>query len=146
MLSSLENSVRKVVDSFVAQSILFTALDVSNEVKKTDPVARHKTVRDIVRSCFADIQNSGYTRTPIQVTLSDGTQVDALLYHPLSDSWDLDGKYDTQKRAQISSVGVSVPVQNLSYNTQPQQTSLPNNNPKQLWNNLFGGVKLFPRK
>lgn len=157
-MSNLEATVRKVVDSFVNQSNLFTALDVSNEVKKTNPLARHKEVRDIVRAIYSDMQVSGYGRTPIQVTLADGSQVDALLYHSLADSWDLDVKYDNQKRAaSLPAPAPMVVAPTMTINI-PSNPSVPApvvvtpvappvvTNPKQLWTNLFGGVKLFPRQ
>lgn len=176
-MSNLEAEVRTVVDSFIMSGILFTALDVSVEVKKTNPFARHSEVRDIVRGNFAEMQKLGYGRTPIQVTLADGSQVDALLYHSLADSWDLDSKYDQFKRSQAAPVvpvtPVAVPVvtapvipakpltigdlikQHLKPGTSvnkpvtaPVVASPPANatDPKQLWANLFGGVKLFPRQ
>ncbi len=173
-MSNLEAEVRKVVDSFIASGILFTALDVSVEVKKTNPFARHSEVRDIVRGNFSDMQKLGYGRTPIQVTLADGSQVDALLYHSLADSRNLDSKYDQFKRSQATPVVpapvvapvVTAPVipakpltigdlikQHLKPGTKTVTTPVvtappaaPATDPKQLWANLFGGVKLFPRQ
>src|SRR5574338_58566 len=100
-MAQLENEVKSVVSSFLQSGELFTALDVSNKVKMVLPLARHREVRDIVRSLFTtDIEPQSWARTPIQVTLPDGSSAEALLYHPLTDSWDLDSKYDAQKRAQ----------------------------------------------
>ena len=108
-MSNLETVVLSVVRDFMLRSELFTALDVSNEVKKVLPNTRHKNTRDVVRSIFAsDIETQNWARTPITVNLEDGTTANALLYHPLSDSWDLDSKYDAQKRAQTSFRPVSV--------------------------------------
>jgi hypothetical protein len=102
-MASLEDTVRSVVQDFINAGTLFTALDVSNTVKQTLPSARHREVRDVVRGMFtSDIGSQNWARTPISVNLDDGTTADALLYHPLSDSWDLDNKYDVQKRAQKS--------------------------------------------
>jgi hypothetical protein len=103
-MSQVADQVVLVVRDFLQNGKLFTALDVSNKVKETYPEARHREVRDVVRSLFdTEMVNSNYASTPIRVTLSDGvTQADALLYHPLVDSWDLDAKYDAQKRAQVS--------------------------------------------
>lgn len=110
--NTLEDLVRSVLQSFIKDEVLFTALDVSNKVKETMPLARHREVRDIVRSCWSsEIDPAGYGRSPITVTLSDGTTAEALLYHSLADSWDLDAKYDAQKRAQVA--------------VKPQQTSAP---------------------
>ncbi len=101
-MSKLENLVEEIVSDFIENDVLFTALDVSNKVKESMPEARHREIRDKVRYYFDAANSFDYAKTPITVTLEDGSQVTALLYHPLSDAWDLDSKYDTQKRAQIS--------------------------------------------
>lgn len=96
--------VESVIADFIKNNVLFTALDVSNKVKETMPFARHREVRDAVRNAWViTIEPNGYGRTPINVNLADGSVVEALLYHPLFDSWDLDTKYDAQKRSQVSS-------------------------------------------
>lgn len=103
-MSSLQDTVRSVVLDLVGHDVLFTALDVSNKVKAANPNARHREVRDAVRDLFvSEIEPCGYARTPITVSLDDGTTATALLYHPLSDSWDLDNKYGQQQRSQTSS-------------------------------------------
>ena len=108
-MSSLEDTVRLVVQDFISREVLFTALDVSNSVKQATPHARHREVRDVVRSIFTtDIETQGWARTPISVTLGDGTTTEALLYHPLTDSWDLDNKYSVQQRVATSTRPVSV--------------------------------------
>lgn len=100
---SLPVLVESVIADFVSDNVLFTALDVSNKVKETMPFARHREVRDEVRTAWTvTIEPNGYGRTPINVNLADGSVVEALLYHPLSDSWDLDTKYDTQQRAKTA--------------------------------------------
>lgn len=114
----IEDIVLETIKDFIAGSMLFTALDVSNKVKVQMPFARHREVRDIVRAMFhSEIEPLGYIRTPITVTLSDGTTAEALLYHSISDSWDLDNKYSTQSRTQkashISNMTVAVPVQSV---------------------------------
>lgn len=102
-MSNLEDTVRSVVQDFIKNEMLFTALDVSNAVKQVLPHAKHREVRDVVRGLFAtDIEKQGWARTPITVTLGDSSTAEALLYHPLVDSWDLDNKYDAQKRASTS--------------------------------------------
>jgi hypothetical protein len=99
-MASLEDTVRTVVQDFMGRGVLFTALDVSNAVKQSNPNARHREVRDVVRALFAtDIETQGWARTPISVTLGDGTTAEALLYHPLTSSWDLDNEYSAQQRA-----------------------------------------------
>lgn len=111
-MSSLEDTVRLVVQDFISREVLFTALDVSNAVKQVTPHARHREVRDVVRNMFTtDIEVQGWARTPIAVTLGDGTTAEALLYHPLTDSWDLDNKYNTQQRQATSNRPVSLAQQ-----------------------------------
>lgn len=119
-MANLQDEVRSVVQAFVQSGELFTALDVSNKVKMTLPLARHREVRDIVRDLFtSDIEPQSWARTPITVTLPNGTQADALLYHPLTDSWDLDTKYDNQKRSQAAVRPTSVAAQALGVPATP---------------------------
>lgn len=100
-MATLEDTVKLIIKDFIANEVLFTALDVSNAVKQTIPTAKHRNVREVVRSLFStDIEPMDYIRTPINVQLADGTTVYALLYHNLSDSWDLDNKYGAQQRSQ----------------------------------------------
>jgi hypothetical protein len=103
IMNLVDSAVRSVVQEFVRDGVLFTALDVSNKVKETLPLARHREVRDLVRMLYtSEIEPGGYARTPITVTLENGDTAEALLYHSLVDSWDLDAKYDAQKRAQTA--------------------------------------------
>jgi hypothetical protein len=161
----LNDVVLSTIQDFVNNNALFTALDVSNKVKESLPFARHREVRDLVRTMFtSDIEPSNYAKTPIQVTLGDGSTVEALLYHPLVDSWDLDSKYDTQMRAQtaakpgqnvpvpvpapaVSSVAVvpasqpmAQPLNSLAPTTPANHTAL------NQWQSLFQGNSLFPRR
>lgn len=172
-MSTLEDAVRAVVETMVNAGELFTALDVSNEVKASWPLARHGEVRDMVRAQYSEMQKSGYGRTPINVTIGDGSVREALLYHHLSDSWDLNAKYDAQKRAQTAvntrrnavvapvaapapapvpavSVVANVPVAVVAPAvTVPAKTPVTVADPKQLWDNLFSGAsgaRLFPRQ
>lgn len=104
MMNQLEqDTVRAIVKDFMSKDLLFTALDISNEVRKAMPYLRHRDVRDIVREMYAaDMQSAGWARSDIVVTLVDGTPQTAHLYYPLSASWDLDSQYDAQKRAQTA--------------------------------------------
>ena len=157
----LSDVIQAIIGDWVKEEKLFTALDVSVEVKQTMPYARHREVRDIVRAEYASMQNSSYGRTDIDVTLADGTAAKAILYHPLSDSWDLDAKYSAQQRAQIlqtQSITPVVPVTPLSVTpVLPQmamtvQPTLPIPSPavnpnKHLWDALFDTQpSLFPRR
>lgn len=125
-MSTVDSVVQSTIRDFVRDGVLFTALDVSNKVKEALPLARHREVRDLVRASYAtEIETASYAKTPITVTLGDGTTTEAVLYHPLADSWDLDAKYDAQKRQQtaarpaapatfVSSLGTShAPVSGL---------------------------------
>jgi len=101
--ANLQSLVDTVVTDFIGTGELFTALDVSNKVKEQMPHARHREVRDVVRNAWtSSIEPQGYGRSPITVNLSDGSTAQALLYHPLADSWDLDSKYDDQQRAKTA--------------------------------------------
>lgn len=175
-MANLDSVVLSVVEDFVKNEVLFTALDVSNKVKETMSFARHREVRDAVRNLFFSVmQPAGYNHTDIEVTLPDGTTPKAVLYHPLVDSWDLDSKYDAQKRTQTSAKpsdgvtvsnvstvlsvtdsGVTVTAPNgfgLSV-TAPAVSVTPvvtpvqaQTNARDLWNQLFQSQpSLFPRK
>lgn len=164
-MANLEDAVRSVVEDFIKSEVVFTALDVSNTVKQVLPHARHREVRDIVRAMFTtDMETKDWARTPIKVNLEDGTTVEALLYHPLSDSWDLDNKYDNMKRVQTSFrpvVQAHAVVQAAQTATVPvaqgfgmAQSSvpvaapvIPMPNARTLWDNMFKTQpSLFPRK
>lgn len=166
-MASLEDSVRAVVQDLIKNEVLFTALDVSNTVKQSQPHARHREVRDVVRGMFtSDIESQGWARTPITVTLGDKTTAEALLYHPLTDSWDLDNKYDTQQRAKTTYkptaaaaatvaaaaqylnpalVNVSAPV--VSTSVAAPVVPAPLATARDQWNTLFQTQpSLFPKK
>jgi hypothetical protein len=168
-MSNLEMLVGSVVDVFVSRNELFTALDVSNEVKKASPMARHREVRDIVRAVYSTGSMEDYARTPIEVVLEDGSKTEALLYHPLSASWDLEKLYDDQKRAQgsarstpsaaVNATAVALPVvqaPTVTTTVVPNVVSAtvqsitvmpvpPVNTSRQLWYNVFGSNNLFPK-
>ena len=162
-MSNLEDTVRSVVQDFVKNEVLFTALDVSNAVKQVLPHAKHREVRDVVRGIYAtDIESASWARTPITVTLGDGTTAEALLYHPLVDSWDLDNKYDAQKRASTTSRPVAAAHATLAQAqaqaqvvsqplaTPPVQVAPPPAPPvsaRTMWDNLFKTQpSLFPKQ
>lgn len=166
-MSNLEDTVRSVVQDFISREVLFTALDVSNSVKQSLPQVRHREVRDVVRSIFStEIETQGWARTPITVTLGDGTTAEALLYHPLTDSWDLDNKYNIQQRqaapvrpvqqaqvtiATAASVVASVPATNSPVvapaPSAPAPVAVPLPTARTLWDSLFQTQpSLFPKK
>lgn len=157
-MNTIEDTVKLIIKDFIANEVLFTALDVSNIVKQTIPTAKHRNVREVVRSLFtADIEGQGWARTPIKVNLSDGTQAEALLYHPLTDSWDLDNKYDTQAR-QATSYRPAVAAQATVAAVQAQTTApvtastttapvVTAPSPRDQWSNLFQTQpSLFPKR
>lgn len=157
-MKSVSEVVESVVKDFIANSVLFTALDVSNKVKETCPFARHREVRDQIRNMFgSDIEPLGYSRTPITVTLADGSTTDALLYHSLSDIWNLDLKYSDQQRKASTNVAptpVSTPVATVPVVTITASVSSPvTANPVvaksflDSWKELFKSApSLFPKK
>jgi hypothetical protein len=152
-MKTLDEVVLDVVNDFVSKAEPFTALDVSNKVKETFPLARHREVRDLVRDLFVnDLANRGYARTPINVTLNDGSTVTAMLYHDLSDSWDLEAKYDAQKRSQnaVKPGVVSVPTVSTPATMAPNGTitvtTLPSSTPVQATTVTVVPVKAAPVK
>lgn len=169
-MATLQDMVRSVVEELMDNDELFTALDVSNKVKTLQPNARHREVRDVVRNIFStEIATKGYARSPITVTLDNGTTADALLYHPLSASWDLDNLYDQQKRQQKSfnpvaaavaavsaasatpvataTATVATPTPVAATVTVSATTPVPMPTARDLWNQLFTTQpSLFPTK
>jgi hypothetical protein len=162
-MKTLDDVVRDTVQQFVRDGLLFTGLDVSNKVKESISYARHSEVSDLVRLSFvSEMEPSSYAKTPINVTLRDGSVRTALLYHPLADSWDLDNKYDTQKRAQVTVKPGSAPVaatvssngtitvsapKGLNLNATTITVAPPAVPPAQAWAQMFNGTpSLFPLK
>jgi len=153
-MNTMEDTVRSIVKDFINNEILFTALDISNAVKKVIPEAKHRNVREVVRNMFiTEIEPKNWARSPISVTLADGSTTEALLYHPLSDSWDLDNIYDTQYRKAISYSPVAAAqntvAQANSTMTVPVVTPAPIPMPtaRTLWDQMFANQpSLFPRK
>ena len=168
-MSTLEDTVRSVVKDFMDNGQLFTALDVSNRVKLTHPLSKHREIREVVRSLFlSDMSPASWSRTPITVNLSDGTTAEALLYHPLNDQFDLDNKYDQQQRSQVvvnpvaattatltpsaapSSVAtatVLAPAPGAATVTLSATTAVPMPTARDLWDQLFATQpSLFPAK
>jgi hypothetical protein len=160
-MKTLDDVVRDTIQEFVKNGLLFTGLDVSNKVKETLPFARHSEVSELVRLSFvSEIEPSGYAKTPISVTLKDGSQRTAMLYHALADSWDLDNKYDSQKRSQVVVKPASIPVPatvsaNGTVMVKPAPATIPAPTPvtvaqaqaRDQWAGLFNSSpSLFPRK
>lgn len=158
-MANLEDTVLSVVQDFMNNNVLFTALDVSNAVKQTLPNTRHREIRDEVRKLYSThIEPNGWARTPISVELKDGSTAEALLYHLLSDSWDLDNKYDNQKRTQTSvntmpqafptpgTVTQTIATPLVVNQSQPVVVT-PMPTARTLWDNMFKTQpSLFPNK
>lgn len=157
--NKLDSIVRDVIRDFVSSGELFTGLDVSNKVKLSVPFARHSDVSELVRNLFVgEIETAGYGRSPIDVTLADGSKRTAMLYHSLADTWDLDSKYDTQKRGQTSfkpvqaaQAVVAAAAQAATNPVVPVAVApvapVVNASARAMWDNLFASQpSLFPRK
>ncbi len=148
----LSDVVRGIINDWVKEDRLFTALDVSVAVKQTLPLARHREIRGLVRTEFATMQASSYGRSDIDVTLDDGTTAKAILYHPLADSWDLDAKYQARTQTLKSQpVPVATPVAVAPVAAAPVVapiiTVAPVNPNRHLWDKLFDTQpSLFPRR
>lgn len=83
--AEIQRTTKDVIAEFCSYGLLFTALDVSNEVKDRVTGVRHREVAPIVRALFEDDEMApGYTRTLIDVTIPGGKTVQAFLYHDSS--------------------------------------------------------------
>ncbi len=89
---------RAVLEDFVDQGFMFTALDVSNEVKSRLDGVRHREISPLVRELFDDgALGDAYARTLINV-LAGGKTVQAYLYYDEDDDpEDYDGSLREQK-------------------------------------------------
>jgi hypothetical protein len=95
--TDVENVTRRVMDRFGCEGFLFTALDVSNQVKLSLPGVRHREVAPIVRDLFDDgVMGATYLQTLIDVQLPNGQATQAFLYH--LDSDDPDDYAGTQRQ------------------------------------------------
>lgn len=104
-MSMLETLVKSQVSDFIQRGEMFTALDVSNAVKATGIVCRHREVRDIVVASFKAGEFTGYEAGSIIVTLVSGDLTDALLYFPQGKTADeVEAEYGADKRKQIANM------------------------------------------
>jgi hypothetical protein len=107
--TDVENVTRRVMDRFACEGFLFTALDVSNQVKQSLPGVRHREVAPIVRDLFEDgVLGASYLQTLIDVQLPNGQSTEAFLYHLEDD--DPDDYAGTQRQQRAIA---PVPVQQL---------------------------------
>lgn len=79
---NLQQQVNKVVDALCEDLVSFTSIDVSNRVKQDGLSVRHREVAHLVRTAFAngDLDQHGYVRDLIDVTLKNGNTAQAYLY------------------------------------------------------------------
>jgi bifunctional DNA-binding transcriptional regulator/antitoxin component of YhaV-PrlF toxin-antitoxin module len=69
-----------IVGTWVGEGRMFTAFEVSLEVKRQGVTARHRNMRDYIHdSVFRAASNVGYTRTLVEVGAPDP----AWVYHPV---------------------------------------------------------------
>ena len=138
---NIKDVVLDTVTNFVNHDNLFTALDVSNVVKKKLPYAKHSDVKKEIKEIYDIFEENNYTKTLIEVTLKDGTKTNAFLYHPISDTWDLENKY-TNRSALAPVIQPLASTQNSQSDNseKDEETSA-------LWGNIFNSSNpsLFPR-
>jgi hypothetical protein len=96
----------RVVDEFTSAAMLFTALDISNSVKKTLPDARHREISPIVRDLFERRGMGAYTQTLIDVVAAGQKPAKAYLYH-LPEQSAL--QYDDAMRSQLARPPQQIP-------------------------------------
>jgi hypothetical protein len=89
----------RVVDEFTEAAMLFTALDVSNAVKRTLPDARHREISPLVREIFDRRGMGEYEQTLIDVKAGGSAPAKAYLYHLPEHP---PARYDDAMRSQLS--------------------------------------------
>jgi hypothetical protein len=98
--TDVENVTRRVMDRFACEGFLFTALDISNQVKLSLPGVRHREVAPIVRDLFEDgVLGESYMQTLIDVQIPGGQTTQAFLYHLEDDDPDDYAGTQRQQRA-----------------------------------------------
>jgi hypothetical protein len=78
---TLRAVTENVLDEFTSAAVLFTALDVSNAVKRTLPEARHREISPLVRDLFDRGAMGEYQQTLIDVMAGGSAPAKAFLYH-----------------------------------------------------------------
>ena len=82
ILDSAEGvAVRGVVASKVTQGQMFTAFDVTKELRSNGNQVRHNNIKHIVHALYNQGDMQGYNRSLIDVS---GTSIRPFLYHPTS--------------------------------------------------------------
>ena len=100
----LRSVTERVVDEFTSAAMLFTALDVSNAVKRTLPDARHREISPLVRAIFEREGMGDYQQTSIEVMAGGSKPATAFLYHLPEHA---PSQYDDAMRSQLAIPPVS---------------------------------------
>lgn len=103
--AEVRDVTRRVIERFTQNGFMFTALDVSNEVKQQLSGVRHRDVAPLVREMFDDdVMGDAYTRTLIDVMAGGSKKAEAFLYYDEEDDpEDYDGSLREQTAAPPSS-------------------------------------------
>ena len=125
--SEIESTTQAVIAEFCSYGLMFTALDVSNEVKTRISGVRHREVSPAVRSLFeADAMGGDYVRSLIDVTVQAGKTVQAYLYHDQGrDPGDYDQRQREQRAAAPDSSGSSPSLSSSPSLASPPVSSAP---------------------
>jgi len=120
-MNLVEQSVESALNTMISNGEVFTALDVSNAIKKSGVACRHGEAREYVRNYYRAGRMSDYTRCSIVVTLPNQDVDQAMLYYPdtLSQA-DLEDQYPLAKRAQTASPSPNVVVSTAKMLTRPK--------------------------
>lgn len=147
----IKTITKEIVAKLIQNEELFTALDVSNKVKEKIPFAQHRFVRDEIKELWrSDIEPASYGRTTIEVTLQDGSKTEAFLYHPLSDTWDLESKYTNRSAVKTPNPQINAfpAFKDDHTNTVKVVSPKADDDKSSMWGNLFSKNQpsLFPSK
>jgi len=72
-------AVKEVISDKISKDIMFTAFDITKELRKNGNKVRHGNIRSIVHDLFRNGEINGYTRTIIDI---NGER--PFVYHPIS--------------------------------------------------------------
>jgi hypothetical protein len=72
-------AVKEVISDKISNDIMFTAFDITKELRKNGHKVRHGNIRSIVHDLFRNGEINGYTRTIIDI---NGER--PFVYHPVS--------------------------------------------------------------
>ena len=72
-------AVKEVIEDKISHDVMFTAFDITKELRKNGNKVRHGNIRSIVHNLFRNGEINGYTRTIIDI---NGER--PFVYHPIS--------------------------------------------------------------